>query len=238
MKVLSDECNLSDIEARRDENTSTDKVTKRVNDWKLRLIDLTRRNRAIYFQSNKSSNLHITRPDAATIYEKLVVKGRSWEIFQPQPAKPGEPQPQARPLKATEIEVTYDDPAKLERNLRNLSRRSQTEYTERGVRVLFLASGTLTWNEKATGITVTSPLLLTPIELTRESSREPYTIRVPPVEDVQLRNPALVLKLKYEHGLELPPLPDDEEVSPTTYFETVQRQVEELGWKVTPTLNL
>jgi len=115
-----------------------------------------------------------------TIYERLVAKGRGWEILQPPQAKPGE-KPPTRPPKTTEVEISYEDAIKFDRSLRNLSRRSQSEYTERGVRVLFVAFGTLTWTEKATGTEVVSPLLLTPVELTKEKPRQPYTLKVPPV---------------------------------------------------------
>jgi hypothetical protein len=172
-----------------------------------------------------------------TIYERLVTKGRGWEILQPPQTKLGE-KPPTRPPKTNEVEISYEDAIKFDRSLRNLSRRSQSEYTERGVRVLFITFGTLTWTEKTTGTEVISPLLLTPVELTKEKPRQPYTLKVPPVEDITLRNPALALKLKYEHGIELPDLPEDDEVTPSAYLETVQKKVEELGWKVSPTVDL
>ena len=38
---------------------------KRVEDWKSRLIDLSRRNNLLYFRKGKRGNLPITQPDAS-----------------------------------------------------------------------------------------------------------------------------------------------------------------------------
>ncbi len=214
------------------------RVAKRIDDWKLRLIDLTKRNKAIYFQPTKTSHLIINSPDMETVYSRLVTRGRNWEIQQPPLTRPGETLPILRAPKSTEITPELSDPNQLDRTIKNLSRRSQSEYTERGIRILYVTFGQLKWTEKETKQEVVSPLLLTPVELTRDSTREPYQIKVPPVEDVILVNPALMLKLKYEHGVELPILPEEEEQTPSSYLAAVEGVVKELGWTVEPTVYL
>ncbi len=213
-------------------------VARRVEDWKLRLIDLTKRNKAIYFQPAKTSNLTLTFPDMEAVYNRLVVRGRSWEIKQPPLVMPGETAPRMKAPKVSEIIVGWSDPNQLDRTLRNLSRRSQSEYTERGIRILFVTFGQLRWTDKGNKQEIISPLLLTPVELTRDSTRAPYQIKVPPVEDELLVNPALVLKLKYEHGVDLPSLLEDEEQTPSSYLTTVEAVVKELGWTVESTVYL
>ncbi len=214
------------------------RVNRRVEDWKLRLIDLTKRNKAIYFQPTKTSHLTIVSPDMEAVYSRLVARGRGWEIRQPPLTKPGETPPKMKAPKSTEITPGWSDPNQLDRILRNMSRRSQSEYIERGIRVLYVTFGQLRWTEKESKQEVISPLLLTPVELKRDSTREPYQIKVPPVEDEVLVNPALILKLKYEHGLDLPALSEEEDQPPSTYLATVQKIVSELGWIVEPTVNL
>ncbi len=214
------------------------RVAKRIEDWKLRLIDLTKRNKAIYFQPTKTSRLTITSPDMETVYSRLVVRGRGWEIQQPPLTKPGETSPKMRAPKSTEITPEWSDPNQLDRTLRNLSRRSQSEYMERGIRILYVTLGQLKWTEKETKQEVVSPLLLTPVELTRDSTREPYQIKIPPVEDEMLVNPALMLKLKYEHGVDLPALSEEEEQTPSSYLAAVEGVVKELGWTVEPAVYL
>ena len=57
----------------------------------------------------------------------------------------------------------------LERNLKNLERRSLLDYMERGVRILHAAFGTLNWVDSETKENVQSPLILVPLELAKET---------------------------------------------------------------------
>ncbi len=56
---------------------------KRVEDWKSRLIDLSRKNNLLYFKKGKRGNLPITQPDAQKIFETLVLKKKRLEFFAP-----------------------------------------------------------------------------------------------------------------------------------------------------------
>ncbi len=206
-------------------------VSKRVEDWKLRLIDLTRRNRAIYFQPTKTSTITLIEPNTDTIYNKLLTKNGVWSIWQPPPHIPDETPKTAYLRKSNELLPAWSDENQLEKTLRNLIRRSHSEYTERGIRVLYITFGELRWFEKETKQEIISPLLLTPVELFKETTRGPFKIKVPLVEDEILVNPALMLKLRYEFGIELPVLLDDEVHSPTEYLTEVNELVKDLGWR-------
>ena len=127
----------------------------------------------------------------------------------------------------------------LERNLKNLQSRSLLDYMERGVRILHAAFGTLNWVDIETKEKVQSPLILVPLELTRETIRQPYNIAVPPVEDEAVLNPALQAKLKNDYKIELPPLPEEwEEQKLADYFNLVEQAVAEMGWKTEPSVDL
>ncbi len=54
---------------------------KRVEDWKSRLIDLSKKNNLLYFRKAKRGNLTITQPDAQKIFDQLVVKKARIEFF-------------------------------------------------------------------------------------------------------------------------------------------------------------
>jgi len=54
---------------------------KRVEDWKARLIDLSRKNNLLYFRKEKHGNLPITQPDPQKIFDTLVVKKGQLEFF-------------------------------------------------------------------------------------------------------------------------------------------------------------
>ena len=52
--------------------TADAKVLRRVDDWKRRLIDLSKKNKLLYFKRSKRGNLSITSPDAESVFKKLV----------------------------------------------------------------------------------------------------------------------------------------------------------------------
>jgi hypothetical protein len=231
---------------------------KRVEDWKSRLIDLSRKNNLLYFHKSKRGNLPITQPDPQKIFDSLVSKKNRLEFFTPPETKKPEapesskakgkgksklvPKTAKAPVKATSIPEEPKRPNQLvsgnlsrmdlERNLKSLQSRSFLDYMERGVRILHAAFGTLNWVDAETKENVQSPLILVPLELTRETIRQPFSISVPPVEDEAVLNPALQAKLKNDYKIELPPLPEEwEEQKLADYFKLVDQAVAELGWK-------
>jgi hypothetical protein len=127
----------------------------------------------------------------------------------------------------------------LERILKRLNRRALLDYRERGVRILYAAFGMLTWREIATNEEVHSPLVMVPVELSRKSVWEPFTISVPPVEEAAIPNPALQVKLRTDYDVELPAFSENGETSRlTNYFNSVVQFVEKFGWTVKPTLEI
>src|ERR1017187_5452599 len=56
---------------------------KRVEDWKSRLIDLSRKNNLLYFHRSKRGNMPITQPDPQKIFDSLVLKKNRLEFWQP-----------------------------------------------------------------------------------------------------------------------------------------------------------
>jgi hypothetical protein len=241
---------------------------KRVEDWKSRLIDLSRKNNLLYFHKGKRGNLPITQPDQQKIFDTLVIKKNHLEFWQPQeetknPEKPEKPKAKGKGKTKTDPKTTketvkaattLEEPKRptanqlvsgslsridLERILKNLQSRSHLDYMERGVRILHAAFGTLNWVDLETKENVQSPLILVPLELGRETIRQPYNIAVPPVEDEAVLNPALQAKLKNDYKIELPPLPEEwEEQKLADYFNLVEAAVAEMGWKTEPSVDL
>src|SRR4030067_3677999 len=80
----------------REENDS--RVLQHIAEWKSRLIDLSRRNRLLYFKHSKTSNLTVARPDAETVYQKLVVRKRRLEFWIPPEEKDNLPGKTLEPL--------------------------------------------------------------------------------------------------------------------------------------------
>ena len=117
--------------------------------------------------------------------------------------------------------------------------RSLLDYRERGVRILYTAFGTLNWVDLETKENVQSPLILVPLELTRDTIRQPYAIAVPPVEEEAVLNPALLVKLKNDYKIELPSLPEEWETKDLSdYFNLVNQFVAQMGWKAESSVDL
>jgi hypothetical protein len=220
-------------------------VKRRIEDWKSRLIDMSRRNNLLYFRHIKRGTLSVSSPNMEKIFNRLVLRKRKLEIFLP----PEETENHRQNLSpacekshnraANQLVCDVSSRTDFERTLRNLYRRSLSDFRERGVRVLHAAFGMLVWKEKDTLEEVRSPLILVPIELARETFREPFSISVPPVEEETVLNPALQVKLKNDFEIELPPLPEYWDYqSLNTYFNDIIQIANELGWKVETTVEI
>jgi len=238
----------------------------RLEDWKSRLIDLSRRNSLLYFHENKRGNLFISQPDMQTIFNVLVLKKKRLEFWSPPEEENNKPETPEKAKDKNKVEaktakanaeasvvtpLAKQRPAanqlvcgnlsreELERILKSLQWRSLLDYRERGVRILYAAFGTLSWVDLETKEQIQSPLILVPLELTRDSVRQPYAIGMPPVEEEAVLNPALQVKLENDYKIELPPLPEDwESQNLQDYFNTVNRAVSEMGWKVEPSVDI
>lgn len=53
----------------------------RIEDWKSRLIDLSRRNNLLYFRRTKTGNLSVSRPSAETVFNSLILRHRNLEFW-------------------------------------------------------------------------------------------------------------------------------------------------------------
>ncbi len=251
----------------------TSATMKRVEDWKSRLIDLSRKNNLLYFKKSKRGSLTITQPDSQKIFESLVIKKNRLEFYLP-PEEPKQEKTNSELAKTKGIgknkdkttilekdtskphfiNDTVEEPKRptakqlvcgnlshqeLERNLKTLERRSLLDYRERGVRILHAAFGTLNWVDSETKEKVQSPLILVPLELGKETIRQPYNIAVPPIEDEAVINPALQAKLKTDFKIDLPPLPEEwEGQNLADYYTKVEQVVTEMGWKTEPSTDL
>ncbi|TFH12465.1 DUF4011 domain-containing protein, partial [Candidatus Bathyarchaeota archaeon] len=189
------------------------RVDRRIDDWKLKLIDLTRRNKLINYRETKTSSLKITSPQIDTIFSRLTNEGKPWEIWSPTiPSKP---------RRRTQITTSQTDSKQIDRILRNLERRSLSEYRERGIRILYLTFGMLNWKDPLSKEMLRSPIVLIPVEITSKTPRSPVKLQIPSVEEEVSLNPALKLKLHYEHQIELPPLPDFETTKVSDYLQKI-----------------
>ncbi len=248
-------------------DSADDKVQRRIEEWKRKLVDLSRRNRLLFFRPGRAATLQITEPSSNELFDGFVLREREWQFWAPVPeewsqaggrADPtgvglfraeeaeadGEqdqrpPRPRrdffevaVRPVRRSgELASHVRDPVELVRVLRNLHRRSRTDFDERGVRILYVTFGMLEWRDIERSEPARSPLLLVPAKLVRESVQEPFTLS--PVEEEAILNPALDVKLRNDFRIELPAVPDDwDAMSLQSYLDSIRESVKGQKWPV------
>lgn len=223
-----------------------DAVSRKIEQWRAKLVDLTKRNHLLYFRRTRASTLQIAEPGLAEVFDQLVVGGDSWQFYDPREsdedrvdddlqvmleegAEPREDRPQ-RARRPDELRTPGDDFAGMQRALRNLYRRARTERSERGVRVLYLIAGMLEWKERAQDEPIRSPLILVPVDLIRPTARDPFSVSAS--DDDLVLNPALEVRLKQD-GITLPAPPDEwDHGSIGAFLDSVRERVQGFGWTV------
>ena len=59
------------------------RVAQRIEEWKRKIVDLSRRNRSLYFARTRGSTLKLIEPSLAEIFEHLVKTEEAWEFYMP-----------------------------------------------------------------------------------------------------------------------------------------------------------
>jgi hypothetical protein len=221
--------------------TNTDRLDQYLEAWRHDLIDLTRRNRLInLLTSGRGNVLEIREPDYSAVISRLDASGaRGWRFHYP-PIKNGELDDDPNLLGALaaedpdltaelsddELLTNVATAALLSTRLRALASKANSEFVDRGLRVLYLVVGLLKWNDgDPKGLM--SPLVLIPVHLDRASPREPY--RLVDAEEDWVSNPALAAKLREEFDVTLPDFDSDDIAG---YLKSVAKEVRPLGWTV------
>ena len=216
--------------------------------WKMRLLDLSRRNRLLHIRPSQAGVVALAHPAPADLFDLLVRRGRklvvanaltpaqqldalSWDA----PAtgttmlldKVAVPPPKPEQIATALL------PAEQERALYTMRLRARTAVSEQGINVLYLALGVLEWFEPGAGETFwRSPLLLIPVELQRAGPGADYTLRR--IDDDVVLNPTLAYKLRQDFGITLPALPEDiDDLDLAAFFAQIEALVAGRdGWQV------
>ena len=218
-------------------------IEKRIEEWKHKLIDLTRRNRLLYFRKTKRSTLEIYQPNISSIFKRLFLQEKKWKFWLPpkdEQHKNVELLSQTEKLenlikktipKKDDLVCKKTERNDLELSLKNIYRRARTEEQERGIKILYITFGLLKWQDTAHTDFNQAPLVLCPIELNRISALDPFTLNLS--EDDIFLNPALNVKLQKDFNFELPQLPEDwKEDSLEDYLDLIKQEVKKLNWLI------
>ena len=217
-------------------------VRSAIGSWRDSLVKVTEASQLLDLGPGGTPMVRVVRPSAGDVLSGLR-SGGSY-TFRSLPSAPAGPLPGAdppgpaddhderapgTPPPATDVLDTDAGPDDLAATLRTLMRRSDQEYLDRGLWVLYLAFGALTWTGKDSA-RYTSPVLLVPVRLVAAGPRQLPALE--PAEDDPVVNPALIRKLA-QHGITLPPMDEVEEVTLGGLLDTVRAAVAGRdGWQV------
>lgn len=231
---------------------SRDLVHDHLQKWRTDLIDLTRRNRLLYFKHLRSGSLEFEQ-DAPTVLGRLDGRGASagWSFYLP-PDPDDESNPQ---FPSSDQQTVFDVPdtrtvlpprgdelviaasqnktsKQIRRSLKSLSSKSRAEFLDAGLWVLYLGLGLLRWREGEGE--AASPLYLLPVNLELRRDREQWRM-VLSEEGEPALNPSLAVKLEQDLGISLPTLDDLEDNSYRAAVDAVGSAVRGTDWKINET---
>lgn len=161
-------------------------LEEKLNIARKELLDLSFRNPLINFKLKKSSGLLFENIDYYSLYEHLVVDGKT-STFTKEPS-----------TKPSRLTVLLDD-SEIHKRVNRTYRNSKLFVEEKGANALFLAIGFLDWMED--DVMYRSPLVLVPVDLKKQLGKEIYQLNYN-YEEIKL-NDSLVEKLKNTFNVDL-----------------------------------
>ena len=159
--------------------------------WKKKLLDLGKRNNLINYKDSKSSTLEILSPDFSTAFKRITsvssaqiyddiyddledILNEGKEIID----RDEYIKNHKNRVPQTHI-LLFNPYQRPKRILRSLMRKANDSITERGVNILYVSFGFVSWKEKDDLNTeYKAPLLLVPITITNDAYNKPYFIHL------------------------------------------------------------
>lgn len=218
------------------------KLDIKIQQWKSRLLDLTKRNRLLNFKPNKSFiQIHTDTNQLFNLLQEFKsVRVNSLVNLEEEANKLVDKLIKQKDKNLTKEEIKQikeesfiKTVKKFENQLNNIRLKAKSSIDEKGVNTLYLACGFLYWTEVDYSKDILcSPLFLIPISLYRESSKDPFYVQK--LDDEILLNPVLEQKFKLDYGIVLTPI---DQVDQSSFDELLSYYKNELklepSWKIT-----
>lgn len=221
--------------------SSSDRTRSQVKIWANELVDLSRRNTSLFYKPIKRGTIQIVSPAPVAALEHLQ-RNQEWRFHHPPPVVPGAApwtvEDSLEHASADELVTERTTRADLEATLKNLARLANLDLTDRGLESLYLCFGMLHWRREDETEDNRSPLLFIPVQLLRNSPRDPF--RLARLENDPVLNLSLRVLLEQEFDLELPTFEagQTQDLELAELWEGVADTVRRRGWRVEPTLVL
>ncbi len=199
------------------------------------LLDLGLRNPLLNYRLLKSRGVEVVDELPSAVFDILSRKGRSMS-FLPRPDddedyEMGQPDfdddPDTPARRHTDNRLQTNEPSdRLQSRLLKTYYAANTVIQEQGVNTLFAALGMVEWYESdASDISRRAPLVLIPVKLDRAGARDRFYVSY--TEEELGANLSFIEKARNDFGIEIPGLPEDEDLDVDEYFSKVSRSIED-----------
>lgn len=195
------------------------------------LLDLGMRNPLLNYRLSKARGVQLTNEKSEEIFD-IIVRSAKTMSFIGKPDKEGTQEKLFEELSEVEQTAAFKD-SKLQTNdtetalqnrLLSTYYAARTSIEEQGVNILFLAIGFLHWYESDNSEELRkAPLILIPVTLERSSAKEKFKLKYSSEEIGG--NISLKAKLKNEFFLDLPDLPEFEDLNVNKYLKSVEGSI-------------
>lgn len=234
------------------ERTDKEILEYKIETWKNKLIDLSRRNRLLNFKPTKVTTIKVVDELPSEIFKSMVIEHNSFhflpkeeeseELFDEIEKQKDETtskdfyeyENKSLEEKHTDLNLqTNLEPQRLQKNLKRIQFRANQLMEEQGFNILYLTLGMLEWYDvEHSDIKNRSPIIMLPVELKKRSIKSKYKLY--PTEDEVFINPALQYKMDNEFNLAFPDLQfDNDNFDPQEYFKILNGIIESNNrWKI------
>ena len=215
-------------------NEREDRLRNSLESARVELLDLGLRNKMVSWRPSRRYGVEIAGAEPAAIFDRLV-RGTASFGFEPKPDSEDAPEAPAPASRRRNRLTTGVGANELQPRLLRTSAQARTLLEEQGVNTLFLALGMIEWYESESSQTPRrAPLLLVPVNLTRESVRSGFRMSWTG-EDLG-PNASFAAKSRADFGLNFPVIDeneiDDAEIEVDAYFDAVERAIADFPrWK-------
>ena len=214
-------------------------INSRIESWKKSLLDMTKRNRLLWYKPYRVGSLKLEKryfdDDIESVLkevDKLAFNGKTWEFI-------------TETDQAEIIEDSNKDEEDVDENIKiikertkalsNIYKKVRQESEEKGLNIGYIAVGLLEWHEREDAQTkIKTPLILVPIKIEQDGRRTPFRISLNTDEQISL-NPIIKKKFETDFYITLNDFPSDSDTNSTlsTYLSELRREIsEKSNWTI------
>lgn len=204
------------------------------------LLDLGLRNPLLNYKGSKVRGVKIIQEKSTSIFDLLVRNSKSMSFLSKTQKEEGPESLFEDEETEEQIEESYNDlrlqtnetDKVLQSRLLNTYYAANTSIEEQGYNILFIALGFLNWFDvDHSEDTRKAPLILIPVTLERSSAKEKFKVKYSSEEIGS--NISLKAKLKTDFYIEIPDLPESEDLDVIKYFKSIEKAISnQTKWSV------